>query len=160
MACGDRMKRAGLITEDAAKARRKKIEAEADFYGAMDGASKFVRGDAVAGILIMVINIIGGLLIGTMMHGLPLADATKTYTLLTIGDGLVAQIPGLLLSIVIAVVALKRAKDEGVEIPKMPQGVSMSRSEGTAAAPTPPPPAAPPEPAPPAEEAEPGSTQA
>jgi flagellar biosynthesis protein FlhA len=79
---------AGLITQDEARARRLEVRAESDFYGSMDGASKFVRGDAVAGILIMVINIIGGLLIGTMMHGLPMADATKTYTLLTIGDGL------------------------------------------------------------------------
>jgi hypothetical protein len=85
---------AGIITQDEARVRRAEVRAESDFYGSMDGASKFVRGDAVAGILIMVINIIGGLLIGTMMHDLPMADATKTYTLLTIGDGLVAQIPG------------------------------------------------------------------
>ena len=86
---------AGIITQDEARARRAEVRAEADFYGSMDGASKFVRGDAVAGILIMVINIVGGLLIGTMMHDLPMGEAAKTYTLLTIGDGLVAQIPGL-----------------------------------------------------------------
>jgi flagellar biosynthesis protein FlhA len=85
---------AGIITQDQARERRAEVRAESDFYGSMDGASKFVRGDAVAGILIMVINIIGGLLIGTMMHDLPAGEATKTYTLLTIGDGLVAQIPG------------------------------------------------------------------
>ena len=98
---------AGLITQDEARARRLEVRAESDFYGSMDGASKFVRGDAVAGILIMVINIIGGLLIGTMMHGLPLADATKTYTLLTIGDGLVAQIPGLMLSVAVAIIVTR-----------------------------------------------------
>jgi flagellar biosynthesis protein FlhA len=85
---------AGIITQDEARARRAEVRAESDFYGSMDGASKFVRGDAVAGILIMVINIIGGLLIGTMMHDLPMGEATKTYTLLTIGDGLVAAVVG------------------------------------------------------------------
>jgi hypothetical protein len=85
---------AGIITQDEARVRRAEVRAESDFYGSMDGASKFVRGDAVAGILIMVINIIGGLCIGTMMHGLPMADAAKTYTLLTIGDGLVAPDSG------------------------------------------------------------------
>ena len=87
---------AGLITQEQAVARRNEVAQEADFYGAMDGASKFVRGDAVAGILILVINVIGGLVIGTLEHGLPLAEAGRIYTLLTIGDGLVAQIPALL----------------------------------------------------------------
>ena len=89
---------AGLITQDEARVRRAEVRAEADFYGSMDGASKFVRGDAIAGILILVINIVGGLAIGTIGHGLASADAAATYTLLTIGDGLVAQIPALLLS--------------------------------------------------------------
>src|SRR6187551_1102828 len=111
---------AGIITQDEARVRRLEVRAESDFYGSMDGASKFVRGDAVAGILIMVINIIGGLLIGTMMHGLPMADATKTYTLLTIGDGLVAQIPGLLLSVAVAIIVTRvtREQDVGKELGK------------------------------------------
>ncbi|HEB59150.1 MAG TPA: flagellar biosynthesis protein FlhA [Gammaproteobacteria bacterium] len=89
---------AGLIDQDEARRRRKEIADEADFYGSMDGASKFVRGDAVAGILILVINIVGGLAIGMLQHGLDFSQAARNYTLLTIGDGLVAQIPALLLS--------------------------------------------------------------
>lgn len=89
---------AGLINEDVAKKRREEIAQEADFFGSMDGASKFVRGDAIAGILIMVINIIGGLVIGVGQHGLDVGAAAHTYTLLTIGDGLVAQIPALVIS--------------------------------------------------------------
>jgi flagellar biosynthesis protein FlhA len=111
---------AGIITQDQARERRAEVRAESDFYGSMDGASKFVRGDAVAGILIMVINIIGGLLIGTMMHDLPAGEATKTYTLLTIGDGLVAQIPGLLLSVAVAIIVtrISREQDVGQELGK------------------------------------------
>ncbi len=89
----------GLITEDEAKVRRKELESESNFFGAMDGASKFVRGDAVAGLLIVFINVIGGIIIGTVQQGLSLADAAETYTLLTIGDGLVSQIPALIISI-------------------------------------------------------------
>ncbi len=89
---------AGIIDQDEAKLRRREVAQEADFYGAMDGASKFVRGDAVAGILILVINILGGLVIGSVQHGMPLAEAMRVFTLLTIGDGLVAQIPSLLLA--------------------------------------------------------------
>ena len=89
---------AGLIDQDEARTRRDDISAEAEFYGSMDGASKFVRGDAVAGILILFINLIGGLVIGVVQHDLSFAQAAKFYTLLTIGDGLVAQIPALLLS--------------------------------------------------------------
>jgi flagellar biosynthesis protein FlhA len=89
---------AGLISDDQARARRAEIASEADFYGAMDGASKFVRGDAVAGLVITVINIIGGLIIGVTRHGMPLADAAATYTILTIGDGLVSQLPALVIS--------------------------------------------------------------
>ncbi|MCM2971633.1 flagellar biosynthesis protein FlhA [Larsenimonas suaedae] len=89
---------AGLIDEETAKARRSEISQESDFFGSMDGASKFVRGDAVAGILIMVINIIGGLVVGVAQHGLDMSTAARTYTLLTIGDGLVAQIPALVIS--------------------------------------------------------------
>ena len=111
---------AGIITQDQARERRAEVRAESDFYGSMDGASKFVRGDAIAGILIMVINIIGGLLIGTMMHDMPAGEATKTYTLLTIGDGLVAQIPGLLLSVAVAIIVTRvtREQDVGQELGK------------------------------------------
>jgi flagellar biosynthesis protein FlhA len=89
---------AGIITQDEAKKRRREVAEEADFYGAMDGASKFVRGDAIAGILILFINVIGGFAIGTLEHSLAVGDAARLYTLLTIGDGLVAQIPALVLS--------------------------------------------------------------
>ncbi|MFN7051644.1 MAG: flagellar biosynthesis protein FlhA, partial [Gemmobacter sp.] len=100
---------AGLLTPEEAKARRAEVAAEADFYGSMDGASKFVKGDAVAGILILAINIIGGMLIGTMQHGLSLGEAAETYVLLSIGDGLVAQIPALMLSIATAIIVTRSA---------------------------------------------------
>lgn len=89
---------AGLINEQEARRRRQEIESEADFYGAMDGASKFVRGDAIAGMIITVVNIVGGLLIGILQKDLDLATAAKNYTMLTIGDGLLAQIPALIIS--------------------------------------------------------------
>jgi flagellar biosynthesis protein FlhA len=89
---------AGLINETEARQRRKVIEAEAEFYGSMDGASKFVRGDAIAGLLITVINIVGGFIIGVLRQGMPLQAAAQTYTLLTVGDGLVSQIPALIIS--------------------------------------------------------------
>lgn len=89
---------AGLITEADARRRRSEIEREADFYGAMDGASKFVRGDAIAGIVIILINIVGGLIIGVLQQGMQVADAARNYTLLTIGDGLVTQVPALIVS--------------------------------------------------------------
>ncbi len=98
---------AGLITQDEARTRRVEIGQEADFYGAMDGASKFVRGDAIAGILILFINIIGGLAIGTLQFGLSFSDALHNYTLLTIGDGLVAQIPSLVLSSATAIIVTR-----------------------------------------------------
>lgn len=103
---------AGLIDADTAKERRADIAAEADFYGSMDGASKFVRGDAVAGILILVINIVGGLAIGTMQHSLDFGDAVQKYALLTIGDGLVAQIPSLLLSTAAAIMVTRNSNRE------------------------------------------------
>jgi len=90
---------AGLITEDDARRRRASIAKEADFYGAMDGATKFVRGDALASVLITLVNIVGGFLIGTLRHGMPLSQAASTYTILTIGEGLVAQIPALIVSL-------------------------------------------------------------
>ncbi|MGX5913402.1 flagellar biosynthesis protein FlhA [Aliidiomarina sp. Khilg15.8] len=94
----------GLISQDEAKQRRSDVTREADFYGSMDGASKFVKGDAVAGILILLINLIGGFLIGMVQHDLSFGQAVEVYTLLTIGDGLVAQIPSLLLSVATAIV--------------------------------------------------------
>src|SRR5579862_2753163 len=109
---------AGLINQDEARQRRAEIRAESDFYGAMDGASKFVRGDATAGILILLINVIGGLAIGTLSHGLSFSDAAHLYTLLTIGDGLVAQIPALLLSTAVAIIVtrMSRPQDLGGEL--------------------------------------------
>jgi flagellar biosynthesis protein FlhA len=105
---------AGLIGEDVARKRRQEVAQEADFYGSMDGASKFVRGDAVAGLLIMVINIIGGLVVGMVQHGLDFSTAGKTYTLLAIGDGLVAQIPALVISTAAGVIVSRVTTDEDV----------------------------------------------
>jgi flagellar biosynthesis protein FlhA len=102
---------AGLITQEQAQVRRKEVASESDFYGSMDGASKFVRGDAIAGIIILFINIIGGFIIGMAQHGLPFGQAVETYTLLTIGDGLVAQIPALLLSVAAALMVTRNADD-------------------------------------------------
>ena len=93
---------AGLLTPDEAKARRQEVATEAEFYGSMDGASKFVKGDAIAGVIILFINIIGGLVLGTLSHGLSLGEAAEVYVLLAIGDALVAQVPALLLSIAAA----------------------------------------------------------
>ena len=109
---------AGLLTREEAKARREEVREEADFYGSMDGASKFVRGDAIAGLLVLFINIIGGLLIGTLEHGLPIGEAARNYTLLTIGDGLVAQVPALLLSTAVAVLVtrMSKAQDMGQQL--------------------------------------------
>lgn len=103
---------AGLINEQEARTRRQKIEKEADFYGAMDGATKFVKGDAIAGIIILLINIIGGLIIGMTMKGMSLAEAAQTYSILTIGDGLVSQIPALLISTAAGII-VTRATSEG-----------------------------------------------
>lgn len=105
---------AGLIGEDEAKKRRSEVTQEADFYGSMDGASKFVRGDAVAGIMIMIINVVGGLLVGVLQHGMSLGAAGETYTLLTIGDGLVAQIPALVISTAAGVIVTRVGTDEDV----------------------------------------------
>jgi flagellar biosynthesis protein FlhA len=95
---------AGLIGEEEARARRAQISDEANFFGSMDGASKFVRGDAIAGILVMVINLVGGLLVGMLQHDMAFGDAAKTYTLLTIGDGLAAQVPALIISVAAGIV--------------------------------------------------------
>ena len=105
---------AGLCTQDEARLRRSEIAHEADFYGSMDGASKFVRGDAIAGILILFINIIGGLAIGIFQHDLDVGVAVKNYTLLTIGDGLVAQIPSLVLSTATAIIVTRVSTSEAM----------------------------------------------
>jgi flagellar biosynthesis protein FlhA len=109
---------AGLVSQDEARRRREEIAQEADFYGSMDGASKFVRGDAIAGILILMINIIGGLTIGTLQHGMAMSDAATNYVLLTIGDGLVAQIPSLVLSSATAIIVTRvsAAQDMGKQV--------------------------------------------
>ncbi len=103
---------AGVIDQEEARRRRQEIGEEADLYGSMDGASKFVRGDAIAGILILFINIIGGLIIGTSQHDLTLSEAVHNYTLLTIGDGLVAQIPSLLLSTAVAIIVTRVTRSQ------------------------------------------------
>jgi len=105
---------AGLIDENEAKRRREEIAKEADFYGAMDGASKFIRGEAIAGLIIVCINIIGGILIGTLQRGLDLATSAKTYTILTIGDGLVSQIPALIVSTSAGILISRAAAEAGM----------------------------------------------
>ncbi|AIY04107.1 flagellar biosynthesis protein FlhA [Planococcus sp. PAMC 21323] len=102
---------AGMISDQEAKNRREKVGSEADFYGAMDGASKFVKGDAIAGIIITIINIIGGLLIGVIVHGLPFGEAAQLFALLSIGDGLVSQIPALLISTAMGIVVTRAVSD-------------------------------------------------
>ncbi|MBZ0067578.1 MAG: flagellar type III secretion system protein FlhA, partial [Thiobacillus sp.] len=105
---------AGLIDENEARRRRAEVAQEADFYGSMDGASKFVRGDAIAGILILLINIIGGLIVGVMQHDLSVADSARNYTLLAIGDGLVAQIPALVISIAAGIIVSRVSTEEDI----------------------------------------------
>jgi flagellar biosynthesis protein FlhA len=124
---------AGLIDQDEARRRREDVTREADFYGAMDGASKFVRGDAIAGILILLINIVGGLAIGMGQHGLDMGTALHNYVLLTIGDGLVAQIPSLLLSTAAAIIVTRvsSSEDMGSQVGK--QLVDNPRALGVAA---------------------------
>ena len=118
---------AGILSNEEAKARREEIAEEADFYGAMDGASKFVKGDAIASILILVINIVGGLIIGLAQHGLPVDIAAQNYVLLSVGDGLVAQIPSLLLAISTAIIVTRvsATHDMAENISKQ---VSLSRA--------------------------------
>ena len=105
---------AGVINEGEAKRRRKEIEREADFYGSMDGASKFVRGDAIAGIIITIVNVIGGLLIGVLQKDLDIATAAKNYTLLSIGDGLLAQIPALVISTAAGIIVTRSGSEENM----------------------------------------------
>ena len=106
---------AGLINQEQATIRRKDVASEADFYGAMDGASKFVRGDAIASILILIINLVGGVAIGALMHDLPMGEAFRVYALLTIGDGLVGQIPALLLSAAAAILVTRIGESGDLE---------------------------------------------
>ncbi len=124
---------AGIINQEEAKARRKEIAEEAEFYGSMDGASKFVRGDAIAGILILFINVIGGFAIGTLEHGMAVADAAKVYTLLTIGDGLVAQIPALLLATGSAIMVARVSTAEDMSQQIIKQLFASPRTLGVAA---------------------------
>ncbi len=123
---------AGLLSPQAAERKRDTLRREADFFGAMDGASKFVRGDVVAAMIILVVNMLGGLIIGTLQYGLPLADAARTYTLLTVGDGLAAQIPSLTISVAAGLVVTRVATGEDIgaqitsQIAKYPQALAIA----------------------------------
>src|ERR1700689_4235810 len=119
---------AGIITQAEAIVRRQEVREEADFYGAMDGASKFVRGDAIAGILIVFINLFGGIIIGAAQHGMSVSDAGRTYALLTIGDGLVAQIPALLLSVAVAILVTRVSKAHDMSQQIMSQVLGQPRA--------------------------------
>ena len=105
---------AGVINDEQARDRRKNLQREADFYGAMDGASKFVQGDAIAGIIITIINVVGGFIIGVFQHNLPLVDSAAVYTLLSVGDGLVSQIPALLISSATGIIVTRSASEENL----------------------------------------------
>lgn len=125
---------AGLLTREEAKARREEVREEADFYGAMDGASKFIRGDAIAGILILFINLLGGLAVGVLQHGMPFGDAAATYTLLSIGDGLVAQLPALLVSSAVAMLVTRASRSQDMAQAMMGQVFGQYRALTIAAA--------------------------
>jgi flagellar biosynthesis protein FlhA len=124
---------AGLIDDKEAKRRRREVGEEAEFFGSMDGASKFVRGDAVAGILILVINIVGGFAIGMLQHGLSAGEAADSYILLAVGDALVAQIPGLLISVAAAMVVSRVGKDEDIGVQIIDQLFNSPRTLGITA---------------------------
>ena len=123
---------AGIISEGDALARRERIQKDADFYGAMDGASKFVRGDAIAGIIITVVNVIGGILIGFFQRDMPIADALQTYTILSIGDGLVSQIPAIIVSIAAGILVTRSSEEAnlgefvGKQLTIYPRAVGIS----------------------------------
>lgn len=119
---------AGLIDEETAKKRRERIAAEADFYGAMDGASKFVRGDAIAGILITLINIVGGLAIGVLSYGMSVTEAASLFTRLTIGDGLVSQVPALLVSVAAALIVTRQSTESNLGVDLIGQLFSSPRA--------------------------------
>jgi flagellar biosynthesis protein FlhA len=121
---------AGIITQAEAIVRRQEVREEADFYGAMDGASKFVRGDAIAGILVVFINLFGGTIIGAAQHGMSLAEAGRTYALLTIGDGLVAQIPALLLSVAVAILVTRVSRPHDMSQQIMAQVLGQPKALG------------------------------
>jgi flagellar biosynthesis protein FlhA len=121
---------AGIITQAEAIVRRQEVREEGDFYGAMDGASKFVRGDAIAGILIVFINLFGGTIIGAAQHGMSLAEAGRTYALLTIGDGLVAQIPALLLSVAVAILVTRVSRPHDMSQQIMTQVLGQPKALG------------------------------
>jgi flagellar biosynthesis protein FlhA len=124
---------AGMINEEQARQRRQTIQQEADFYGAMDGASKFVSGDAIAGIIITLVNIIGGIIIGLVQQGLPLQQALQSYTILTVGDGLVSQIPALIVSTAAGIVVTKVSADANIGDQITSQFLIHPRAMGTAA---------------------------
>lgn len=123
---------AGILSPQAAERRRDFLRREADFFGAMDGASKFVRGDVVAAMIILVVNMLGGLIIGTLQYGLPISDAARTYTLLTVGDGLAAQIPSLTISVAAGLVVTRVATGEDIgaqiksQLSKYPQALAIA----------------------------------
>nr|WP_211263705.1 flagellar biosynthesis protein FlhA [Stenotrophomonas terrae] len=119
---------AGLLTREEAKLRREEVREEADFYGAMDGASKFIRGDAIAGILILFINMLGGLAVGVLQHDMAFGDAAATYTLLSIGDGLVAQLPALLVSSAVAMLVTRASRSQDMSEAMMGQVFGQYRA--------------------------------
>ena len=129
---------AGILSPQAAERRRDALRREADFFGAMDGASKFVRGDVVAAMIILVVNMLGGLIIGTLQFGLPLGDAARTYTLLTVGDGLAAQIPSLTISVAAGLIVTRVATGEDIgaqiksQLSKYPQALAIAAAITTA----------------------------
>lgn len=124
---------AGLLTREEAKLRREEVREEADFYGAMDGASKFIRGDAIAGILILFINLLGGLAVGVLQHDMPVGEAATTYTLLSIGDGLVAQLPALLVSSAVALLVTRASRAQDMSEAMMGQVFGQYRALAIAA---------------------------
>ena len=119
---------AGMITENEARERRREIAREAEFYGAMDGASKFVKGDAIAGLLINIVNILGGFVIGVAQRGLTITDALQTYTLLTVGDGLVTQIPALIVAVSSGMIVTRSASGNAFDIEIRGAGVRTPQS--------------------------------
>lgn len=125
---------AGLLSPQAAERKRENLRREADFFGAMDGASKFVRGDVIAAMIILVINMLGGLIIGTLQYGLPLGDAARTYTLLTVGDGLAAQIPALTISVAAGLVVTRVTTGEDISAQIKSQLAQYPQALGVAAA--------------------------
>src|SRR5687768_13894043 len=125
---------AGLINEGEARRRRRAIEMEADFYGAMDGASKFVRGDAIAAIVIVIVNILGGFAIGVLQRGIPIGDALAQYTLLTVGEGLVSQIPALLISTATGIIVTRSASEANLGRDVIGQFSSNPRAIGISGA--------------------------